>query len=72
MDLTPLRQALNQHRTVEVIGTSGAGLTTLVTQAHNEWAGAAVVQQDATAHASHATPTASSSDRSKPKQTSRT
>ena len=53
MDLTPLQQALNQHRTVEVIGNSGAGLTTLAAQAHNEWAGAAVVQQDATAHVSY-------------------
>ena len=53
MDLTPLKQALNQHRTVEVIGNSGAGLTTLAAQAHNEWAGAAVVQQDATAHVSY-------------------
>ena len=53
MDLTPLTQALDQHRTVEVIGNSGAGLTTLATQAHNEWPGAAVVQQDATAHVSY-------------------
>jgi len=53
MDLTPLKQALDQHRTVEVIGNSGAGLTTLAAQAHNEWAGAAVVQQDATAHVSY-------------------
>ena len=53
MDLTPLKQALNQHRTVEVIGNSGAGLTTLAAQAHNEWAGVAVVQQDATAHVSY-------------------
>lgn len=53
MDLTPLTQALEQHRTVEVIGNSGAGLTTLATQAHNEWDGAAVVQQDATAHVSY-------------------
>lgn len=53
MDLTPLKLALNQHSTVEVIGNSGAGLTTLAAQAHNEWAGAAVVQQDATAHVSY-------------------
>ena len=53
MDLTPLTQALDQHRTVEVIGNSGAGLTTLAAQAHNEWPGAAVVQQDATAHVSY-------------------
>ena len=53
MDLTPLKQALDQHRTVEVIGNSGAGLTTLAAQAHNEWAGAAVVQQDVTAHVSY-------------------
>ena len=38
MDLTPLTQALDQHRAVEVIGNSGAGLTTLAAQAHNEWA----------------------------------
>ncbi|WJY97319.1 ATP-binding cassette domain-containing protein [Corynebacterium fournieri] len=53
MDLTPLTQALDRHRAVEVIGNSGAGLTTLAAQAHNEWAGAAVVQQDATAHVSY-------------------
>ena len=53
MDLTPLKQALDQHRTVEVIGNSGAGLTTLAAQAHNEWPGVAVVQQDATAHVSY-------------------
>lgn len=53
MDLTPLKRALDQHRTVEVIGNSGAGLTTLAAQAHNEWDGAAVVQQDATAHVSY-------------------
>ena len=53
MDLTPLKRALDQHRTVEVIGNSGAGLTTLTAQAHNEWPGAAVVQQDATAHVSY-------------------
>lgn len=53
MDLTPLKQALDQHHTVEVIGNSGAGLTTLAAQAHNEWPGAAVVQQDATAHVSY-------------------
>ena len=53
MDLTPLKRALDQHHTVEVIGNSGAGLTTLAAQAHNEWAGAAVVQQDATAHVSY-------------------
>ena len=53
MDLTPLKQALDQHCTVEVIGNSGAGLTTLAAQAHNEWAGVAVVQQDATAHVSY-------------------
>ena len=53
MDLTPLTQSLDQHRTVEVIGNSGAGLTTLAAQAHNEWPGAAVVQQDATAHVSY-------------------
>lgn len=53
MDLTPLTQTLDQHRTVEVIGNSGAGLTALAAQAHNEWPGAAVVQQDATAHVSY-------------------
>ncbi|MET3943478.1 ATP-binding cassette domain-containing protein [Corynebacterium mucifaciens] len=53
MDLTPLAHALEQHRTVQVIGNSGAGLTTLATQAHREWPGAAVVQQDATAHVSY-------------------
>ena len=53
MDLTLLAQALDQHRTVEIIGNSGAGLTTLAAQAHNEWPGAAVVQQDATAHVSY-------------------
>ena len=53
MDLTLLTKTLDQHRTVEVIGSSGAGLTTLAAQAHNEWPGAAVVQQDATAHVSY-------------------
>lgn len=53
MDLTPLTKTLDQRRTVEVIGNSDAGLTTLAAQAHNEWAGAAVVQQDATAHVSY-------------------
>lgn len=53
MDLSPLAHALDQHRTVEVIGNSGAGLTTLAAQAHREWPGAAVVQQDATAHVSY-------------------
>ena len=53
MDLTPLTQTLDRHRTVEVIGNSGAGLSTLAAQAHNEWPGAAVVQQDATAHVSY-------------------
>ena len=53
MDLTPLAHALEQHRTVQVVGNSGAGLTTLATQAHREWPGAAVVQQDATAHVSY-------------------
>ena len=53
MDLTLLRKTLEQHRTVEVIGKSGAGLTTLAAQAHREWPGAAVVQQDATAHVSY-------------------
>lgn len=53
MDLTLLTQALDQHRTVEVIGNSGAGLTTLAAQAHNEWPDVAVVQQDATAHVSY-------------------
>lgn len=53
MDLTPLAHALEQHRTVQVVGNSGAGLTTLAAQAHREWPGAAVVQQDATAHVSY-------------------
>ena len=53
MDLTPLAHALEQHRTVQVVGNSGAGLTTLATQAHREWPGAAVVQQDATTHVSY-------------------
>lgn len=53
MDLTPLAHALDQHRAVQVVGNSGAGLTTLATQAHREWPGAAVVQQDATAHVSY-------------------
>ncbi|MGV0435288.1 ATP-binding cassette domain-containing protein [Corynebacterium ureicelerivorans] len=53
MDLTPLAHALEQHRAVQVVGNSGAGLTTLATQAHREWPGAAVVQQDATAHVSY-------------------
>ncbi|MBA5243444.1 ATP-binding cassette domain-containing protein [Corynebacterium haemomassiliense] len=53
MDLTLLQHTHDQHRTVEVIGNSGAGLTTLAAQAHNEWAGVAVVQQDATAHVSY-------------------
>lgn len=53
MDLTPLAHALEQHRTVQVVGNSGAGLTTLAAQAHREWPGVAVVQQDATAHVSY-------------------
>lgn len=53
MDLTLLRTTLEQHRTVQVIGNSGAGLTTLAAQIHREWPGAAVVQQDATAHVSY-------------------
>lgn len=53
MDLTPLAHALEQHRTVQVVGNSGAGLTTLATQAHREWPSVAVVQQDATAHVSY-------------------
>ena len=53
MDLTPLAHALEQHRAVQVVGNSGAGLTTLAAQAHREWPGAAVVQQDATAHVSY-------------------
>ena len=53
MDLTPLAHALEQHRTVQVVGNSGAGLTTLAAQVHREWPGAAVVQQDATAHVSY-------------------
>ena len=52
MDLTPLQHALGNHRTVQVIGNSGAGLTTLAAQVHREWPGTAVVQQDATAHVS--------------------
>lgn len=53
MDLTPLAHTLEQRRTVQVIGNSGAGLTTLATQAHREWPDVAVVQQDATAHVSY-------------------
>lgn len=53
MDLTLLRTTLEHHRTVQVIGNSGAGLTTLAAQVHREWPGAAVVQQDATAHVSY-------------------
>ena len=53
MDLTPLKDVLEHHRTVEVIGDSGAGLTSLASQLHREWPGAAVVQQDATAHVSY-------------------
>lgn len=53
MDLTLLRTTLEQHRTVQVIGNSGAGLTTLAAQVLREWPGAAVVQQDATAHVSY-------------------
>lgn len=53
MDLTPLAHALEQHRTVQVVGNSGAGLTTLAAQVHREWPGVAVVQQDATAHVSY-------------------
>lgn len=52
MDLTPLTKTLDQHRTVQVIGNSGAGLTTLAAQVHREWPGTAVVQQDANAHVS--------------------
>ena len=53
MDLTLLEQTLRAHRTVQIVGDSGAGLTTLATQIHREWPGAAVVQQDATAHVSY-------------------
>lgn len=53
MDLTLLNDALEHYRTVEVIGHSGAGLTTLAAQVHREWPGVAVVQQDATAHVSY-------------------
>lgn len=53
VDLTLLTQALDEHRTVQVIGNSGAGLTTLAAQVHREWDHAAVVQQDATAHVSY-------------------
>lgn len=53
MDLTLLQEALKEHHTVEVIGHSGAGLTSLAAQIHREWPGAAVVQQDATAHVSY-------------------
>ena len=53
MDLTLLRTTFEQHRTVQVIGNSGAGLTSLAAQVHREWPGAAVVQQDATAHVSY-------------------
>lgn len=53
VDLTLLTQALNEHRAVQVIGNSGAGLTTLAAQVHREWENAAVVQQDATAHVSY-------------------
>lgn len=52
MDLAPLQHALGNHRTVQVIGNSGAGLTTLAAQVHREWPGTAVVQQDANAHVS--------------------
>ena len=53
MDLTLLEQTLRAHRTVQIVGDSGAGLTTLATQIHRKWPGAAVVQQDATAHVSY-------------------
>ena len=53
MDLTLLEQTLRAHRTVQIVGDSGAGLTTRATQIHREWPGAAVVQQDATAHVSY-------------------
>ncbi|OFO33131.1 hypothetical protein HMPREF3048_11160 [Corynebacterium sp. HMSC075D04] len=53
MDLTLLTQTLNEHRAVQVVGNSGAGLTTLAAQVHHEWDHAAVVQQDATAHVSY-------------------
>lgn len=53
MDLTPLQDALSRHRAVQVVGNSGAGLTTLATQAHRKWPGVAVVQQDSTAHVSY-------------------
>lgn len=52
MDLAPLQHALGNYRTVQVIGNSGAGLTTLAAQVHREWPEVAVVQQDATAHVS--------------------
>lgn len=50
MDLTPLTDALAHHDTVEVIGHSGAGLTTLANQVHETWPHAAVVGQDPIAH----------------------
>ena len=53
MDLTLLQRTLHTHRTVQVVGNSGAGLTRLAAQVHREWPGAAVVQQDATAHVSY-------------------
>ena len=53
MDLTLLQHTLRTHRTVQVVGNSGAGLTRLAAQVHREWPGAAVVQQDATAHVSY-------------------
>ena len=53
MDLTLLQHTLRTHHTVQVVGNSGAGLTRLAAQVHREWPGAAVVQQDATAHVSY-------------------
>ncbi|AQQ14982.1 Energy-coupling factor transporter ATP-binding protein EcfA1 [Corynebacterium glaucum] len=50
MDLTPLIEALERHDTVEIIGNSGSGLTTLANQIHETWPHAAVVGQDPIAH----------------------
>lgn len=50
MDLTPLIEALERHDTIEIIGNSGSGMTTLANQIHETWPNAAVVGQDPIAH----------------------
>lgn len=53
MDLTPLTEALERHDTIEIIGNSGSGMTTLANQIHETWPNAAVVGQDPIAHVTY-------------------